>query len=270
VDILIAYLLGATGGLLLVAGVLYFVDLWTPERGVFKIAAIFTILGFTGVTAMIIFRIIASRRLPLSNMFEFGLLFLWCALGVYLYIHWKHQLKSLGIIILPLTAMFAFWLLTRDKGIKPLMPVLRSNWLYFHVFTAIAAYGCFMVSFATGLLYLAKSRKSTTVLSFKLPALELLDELTYKIICIGMPFLTLCIITGAFWAEKAWGSYWSWDPKETWSLIIWLIYAAYLHMRLIGNWRGRKAVYLTVAGFLAVGFTFIGVNLILPGLHSYR
>lgn len=269
-SILISYLLGATGALLLEAGILYAVNLRISKRGVFKTAAIFTILGFIGVTAMIILRIIASRRLPLSNMFEFGLLFLWCALGVYLYIHGKHPLKSLGVIILPLTAIFAFWLLTQDMEIKPLMPALKSNWLYFHVFTAMAAYGCFMVSFAVGMLYLVKSRKSAEKLSSNLPALEFLDELTYKIICIGMPFLTLCIVTGAFWAEKAWGSYWSWDPKETWSLITWLTYAAYLHMRLIGNWRGRKSVYLTVAGFLAGVFTFIGVNLLLPGLHSYR
>jgi cytochrome c-type biogenesis protein CcsB len=115
----------------------------------------------------------------------------------------------------------------------------------------------------------ASKESASLKLSANLPGLEALDELTYKIIGLGMPFLTLCIVTGAFWAEKAWGSYWSWDPKETWSLITWLIYAGYLHVRLIGNWRGKKAIYLAIAGFLAVIFTFLGVNLLLPGLHSY-
>lgn len=263
-------MLWVSGGLLLVAGALYVTDLLAPKRILLKIATGFTSMGFLSITAIIIGRTIASRRIPLSNMFEFGLFFLWSAVGVYLYIYFKNRLRPLGVIILPLAALMTFGLLTLDKEIKPLMPALKSNWLYFHVFTAIAAYGCFTVSFAVALLYLMKDRWTSNKLSAGIPALAVLDELTYKIICIGMPFLTLCIVTGAFWAEKAWGQYWSWDPKETWSLITWLIYAAFLHMRLISNWRGKKAIYLTIAGFLAVVFTFLGVNLLLPGLHSYK
>ena len=161
------------------------------------------------------------------------------------------------------------WLLMIEKGSKPLMPALRSNWLYFHVFTAIMAYGAFAVSFALAILYLIKEGTSGRMAG-NLPPLEVLDELTYKIIMAGMPFLTLCIVTGAVWAEYAWGRYWSWDPKETWSLITWFVYAVYLHARFVANWKGKKAIYLALGGFLAVLFTFFGVNLLLPGLHSYK
>lgn len=262
------YLLLVSGGLFLIACVLFVAALSRSKFICRRIGTVFTLIGFSCITLLLVARSLVSHRIPLSNMFEFGLFFLWSAIGVYLYIYYRYQLKSLGIIILPMATLMTLWLQSLEKDIRPLMPALNSNWLYFHVLTAIAAYGCFTVSFATALLYLIKDRLSHS--PFNLPGLDLLDELTYKIICAGMPFLTLCIVTGAFWAENAWGTYWSWDPKETWSLITWLIYTGYLHARLIADWRGKRAACLAVAGFLAVIFTFLGVNLLLPGLHSYR
>ncbi len=103
----------------------------------------------------------------------------------------------------------------------------------------------------------------------RLPSLQVLDDLNYQSLTYGFPLLTLGIITGAIWAEYAWGRYWNWDPKETWSLITWLLYAALLHQRLTVGWRGRKAAIMAIAGFFAVLFTFLGVNLLLPGLHTY-
>ena len=146
------------------------------------------------------------------------------------------------------------------------MPALKSNWLMAHVLTAVVAYGFLAVSFALGLMfYWRQGLQGVTTL----PSLERLEAMTHQAIVAAMPFLTLLIITGAVWAEYAWGTYWRWDPKETWSLVTWIIYAVYLHGRLSRGWRGRKAVNWALGGFLAVIFTFIGVNLLLSGLHSY-
>ena len=158
-----------------------------------------------------------------------------------------------------------------ERLAQAIPPALKSQWLTFHVITAMFAYGAFAISFGLGLMYLLKGRalaKSSHKTS-RLPSLEFLDELSYKIVGFAFPLLTLCIITGAIWANYAWGTYWSWDPKETWSLITWIIYAGYLHARLMYGWKGKRAAWMAVFGFLAVLFTFFGVNYFLPGLHSY-
>ena len=150
------------------------------------------------------------------------------------------------------------------------MPALRSNWLAFHVSTAIISYGAFGVSFAVSLIFLVRERiKDGTFWDTHIPPKEKLDMISYRAVSLGLLFLTFVIITGAIWAERAWGSYWSWDPKETWSLVTWLIYALYLHLRIGRGWRGRSAAIFAVIGFICVIFTYIGVNTFLPGIHSY-
>jgi cytochrome c-type biogenesis protein CcsB len=153
------------------------------------------------------------------------------------------------------------------------MPALKSNWLLAHVFTAVVAYGALAISFAVALMYLWKAALEESnalgALTEVLPSLPVLDQIANRAIAFAMPFLTLLIITGAVWAEYAWGTYWRWDPKETWSLITWLVYAIYLHGRLAYGWQGRKAMKWAIFGFVVVLFTFIGVNVLLPGLHSY-
>jgi cytochrome c-type biogenesis protein CcsB len=138
---------------------------------------------------------------------------------------------------------------------------------------AFLSYAAFALSFVAGVMYLIQNReiklKRQSIFFFRLPSIETLDYLGYKLISVGFPLLTLGIITGALWANNAWGSYWSWDPKETWSLITWIIYASYLHARVIAGWSGRKAAYLSIIGFGCVLFTYLGVNLLLGGLHSY-
>ncbi len=152
--------------------------------------------------------------------------------------------------------------------IQPLVPALQSNWLISHVVTCFVGYAAFAVSFGVSFLYLFKVKaenrpgRKDGVLTGYLPASEVLDEVGYKTIAIGFPLLTIGIITGAFWANVAWGTYWSWDPKETWSLIVWLIYAAYLHARITKGWRGNKAAVLSIVGFSATLFCYLGVNLI--------
>jgi cytochrome c-type biogenesis protein CcsB len=151
------------------------------------------------------------------------------------------------------------------------MPSLRSSWLGFHVSTAIIAYGSFGVSAVVSAIFLFRGRmRDDRFWGQHIPPREKLDAISYRSVCLGLLFLTFTILSGAIWAEQAWGSYWSWDPKETWSLITWIIYAIYLHLRLGRGWRGKSAAIFAVVGFVAVLFTYVGVNTLLPGVHSYR
>jgi len=165
----------------------------------------------------------------------------------------------------------SIWLVSLDLTVQPVMPALRSYWLAVHVSAAVISYGSFAVSFAVSIAYLIKDKKQhdNTSRVQELPALKVLDEASYKLIFIGVPFLTIMIVTGAVWAEYAWGSFWSWDPKETWALITWLVYALYLHTRFMKGFKGKRAAWLSVLGFAAVIFTFFGVSYLLPGMHSY-
>ena len=150
------------------------------------------------------------------------------------------------------------------------MPALQSRWLGFHVSMAIISYGSFGVAFAVAMVLVFGNRlKAGGLTDRHLPDEDTLDLIIYRAVALGFLFLSLCIVTGAIWAQKAWGSYWSWDPKETWSLITWIIYAIFLHLRLNRGWRGRKAAVFAIVGFLCVIFTYVGVNTLLAGLHSY-
>jgi cytochrome c-type biogenesis protein CcsB len=161
-----------------------------------------------------------------------------------------------------------------NTRIEPLIPALQSNWLTTHVLTCFMGYAAFAVAFGCGLLYLWKDKtegktiKRASTLTQKLPSLAVLDALIYQSAALGFVFLAIGIITGSVWAHYAWGAYWSWDPKETWSLITWLVYAILLHARYVRGWRGRRLAVLALVGFACVLFTYLGVNF-LPSLHSY-
>jgi cytochrome c-type biogenesis protein CcsB len=216
--------------------------------------------------------------LPLTNGYEFLIAFAWGIVLLYLWFEYRYRLKTVGLFVLPvvwlLLAYIAEEMPVDQRTITPLMPALKSSWLSVHVATAILSYGAFALSFGLAVMYLLKERyadRDTRVenLFDHLPAMELLDELCYKFITFGFFLLTMVIISGAIWAEQAWGSYWSWDPKETWSLITWLIYGACLHARKTYGWQGRRSLIIAIIGFAAVLFTFFGVNYLLVGLHSY-
>ena len=214
-------------------------------------------------------------HIPLSNMYEALVSMSWCIVLVLILMEHKFKTETMGAFVLPLVSlMMAYASLApnvRDE-IEPLIPALQSNWLTYHVMTCFLGYAAFAVSFGASIAYLMKNKEApptTEEDSGSLPALELLDELIYKANAVGFLLLGIGIITGAVWANYAWGSYWSWDPKETWSLITWLIYAAFLHARLTRGWRGRKTAVLSIIGFCGVLFTFFGVNYVLSGLHSY-
>jgi cytochrome c-type biogenesis protein CcsB len=159
-----------------------------------------------------------------------------------------------------------------NQEINPLIPALQSNWLIAHVITCFIGYAAFAVACGLGIMYLIKAasnKESSDGLIATLPDLKVIDDITHKTIIFGFLWLSAGIITGAIWANSAWGTYWSWDPKETWSLITWFIYAATLHARFTRGWQGKRIAWLAIIGFFAVMFTYFGVNFLLSGLHSY-
>lgn len=290
------------------------------------------------------------RSIPLTNLYESLIFFVWCLIVSYLIIEWKYRNRSFGAFITPIAGMaLAFIDISgMDKSIHPLLPALQSNWLLAHVTMSFLSYATFAISFATGLMYLvvttddrkgaayifwtvtlgvfmsiliamgidflafkvngspetflqsylfkasyrsasgglvAFSYLATAVFvfviwqfgyifkriitSFSLSE-DILEDLTYKSIAVGFPVFTIGgLVFGAIWADQAWGKYWSWDPKETWSLITWFVYAFFLHARFIRGWKGHKIAMVAVIGFVCTIFTYLGVNLLLSGLHSY-
>ena len=213
---------------------------------------------------------------PLSNLYESLIFFAWTIVMLYLVMEWRLKNKSLGVFVLPVAFLimaYASLAPNISNRIEPLIPALQSNWLTSHVLTCFMGYAAFTVAFALGIMYFIKRRadsgkKEAGVFSRLIPDEYILDELMYQSTVLGFVFLTLGIVTGSVWAHYAWGSYWSWDPKETWSLITWLVYAVMLHARLVRGWRGRRMAAMAIIGFGCVLFTYLGVNL-LPSLHSY-
>ncbi len=249
---------------------LYAVFNW--EKAVF-IGSVVGWGGFLGNILGILIRWIQTHQtgfgyVPLSNLYESLVFFSACIAGIYLFWEFNLEKKFVGFLVFVLSFLIlAFANLKADPSIKPLIPALKSNWLIAHVTTCFLGYGAFAIAFAVSILNLL-SEKNLFFQKF-LPEKEFLDNFTYKSILFGFFWLTVGIITGAIWADQAWGSYWSWDPKETWSLITWLIYATTIHLRLTRGWSGKKLSWLSVLGFLSVLFTYFGVNFLLSGLHSY-
>jgi cytochrome c-type biogenesis protein CcsB len=258
----------------------YVVYLAFRTRTVGTVATMTAALGVVVHLAGKIMRWIESYRMgighaPLSNMYESMSFFALCVMAGYLVLEWRFKQKTLGAVVAPIAfIILAANALFFPDEIRPLVPALQSDWLLYHVITTFVGYAAFAVSFGVSVLYLFKEKAGDKGLkegSFlgMFPDLKVLDEVNYKSIAVGFPLLSLGIITGAAWANYAWGTYWSWDPKETWSLITWFIYAAYLHARLTRGWQGTRAAVLSIIGFAAVIFTYFGVNFLLSGLHSY-
>ncbi len=207
-----------------------------------------------------------AGRAPFSNMFESLVLFAWTVAVVYLALRIRIRIPWLAAASAALSALAMAHASTFESAIQPLMPALQSNWLSFHVMTCFLGYGGFAISALVAVGFLIADRKGSDVLPETRGTLETILTQT---ISFGFLFLTLGILTGAVWANSAWGTYWSWDPKETWSLITWFVYAAFLHCRFMRGWRGRRAAWISIVGFISVLFTYYGVNFLLSGLHSY-
>ena len=243
-----------------------------------KLATGTTLLAIIGNLGGLLLRWNESYRLgighaPLSNLYE-SLTFFALVIGIiYLVIEWRYKSRIIGVFCSPLAFLaIAYASLSPDISdrIQPLIPALKSNWLIAHVVLCFVGYSAFAIAFGVSIMYLIRQRgagEGKTV-SSRLPSLRFLDELNHQLIMFGFLFLSAGIITGAVWANSAWGRYWGWDPKETWSLVTWFIYATLLHAKLMRGWHGRRIAFLSILGFFAVLFTYFGVNL-LPGLHSY-
>ena len=244
---------------------------WVMKRDFFgKAATGISWLILLVHTLYIILRWIASYDLgyghaPFSNLFESLVFFGWTLALVYLIIEWKTGLKVIGTFAMPLAFFSMLYAIWQDPSIKPLLPALKSNWLIAHVITCFLGYAGFGISMAFSLYYLltGQGRKPNSHRAL------LVDDLIYQTVVIGFILLTAGIVTGSIWANSAWGNYWSWDPKETWSLITWLVYAAMLHSRYMRGWRGTRLALFSLFGFACVLFTYFGVNMLLSGLHSY-
>ena len=250
--------------------ILYFVFIAVKKDAVSRVAVFLQGAGFALHTAALIYRGIGAGRLPLTNQYEFATCFAWGLCLVSLIFVVRFRFPVLGAFASPVIFLIIGYAAMQSKEVKELMPALRSNWLGFHVSTAIIAYGSFGVSFVLSVIFLLRDKmRAQGFLDQHIPQREKLDLISYRSVSLGLLFLTFTILTGAIWAERAWGSYWSWDPKETWSLVTWIIYAVYLHLRIRRGWQGRSAAVFAAVGFVCVIFTYIGVNTFLPGVHSY-
>jgi cytochrome c-type biogenesis protein CcsB len=219
-------------------------------------------------------------HIPLSNFYESLTFFAWAIAVFYVLIEWRNPQKVIGAFVMPfsfLSMAYASLVPGMNTDIQPLVPALQSNWLTTHVVSCFLGYAGFTIAFGCALIFFVKkmgsnhpTASSQTENPWKthLPSFDTLDMLIYQSTALGFVLLTVGIMTGSVWAHYAWGTYWSWDPKETWSLITWIIYAIMLHTRLVRGWHLKRMAALTIIGFASVLFTYLGVNY-LPGLHSY-
>ncbi|MDH4136668.1 MAG: c-type cytochrome biogenesis protein CcsB [Anaerolineae bacterium] len=265
---------------LLVAGIAYIVHLLWGRRIIGYGATATSFLGLVALSVGLILRGIESGHWPLASTYEFSLVFVWSIVLVYLLLERVMGTRAGGAFALPIAFLLCtyarFGIPDSAQAPQPLLPALRSLWLQLHAGTAAIAYGAFAVACGGGVMVLAgefTSRRRGTW-DAGLPWLQLSDRFTYWAVAFGYPFMSLAILTGAIWAQMAWGRYWGWDVKETWSLIIWLIYTLFLHLRAISGWRGRPVAVLSVVGFVVVLFTFLGVGWLarrvgLESLHVY-
>jgi cytochrome c-type biogenesis protein CcsB len=265
-------LTGLTYALLWVAVLLYAVYLRAGRRSIG--------LGATGVTLavwVLLLEELAARawlsgHWPLANRYEFALCFAWAILSVYLLLEISWKERRAGAFVLAIVLFVAGYAVTRPEAMQaivPLLPALRSTWLQVHVLTAVVAYSAFGVAAGLGLARLFERR-----LAGRLPAAKELDRVMGRSLALGFPWLTFSILSGAVWAQNAWGRFWGWDVKETWALVTWLWYLMLLHLRPLPRWRGRRMGILLVVGFCIVVFTFIGVPWLvrvvrLESLHGF-
>ena len=293
-------------GILLFALVVYWVNLalFQNSNVLVKIGRFSAIIANSLLFFILGSRWIVAGYFPLSNLYE-SLLFLTCMLlTIYLYIETKTKSKLIGSILIPVTLFInGFANLTLSPEMQkssPLVPALQSNWLMMHVSMMLLSYGTLIMGSLLSILFLVISRFKEIDLKIldnsslplynvmldyyeakltapspevselgKIKLLQSIDNWSYRIIGLGFPFLTIGIISGGVWANEAWGSYWSWDPKETWALITWLVFATYLHARITKGWEGKKTAILGGLGFFVIWICYLGVNFLGKGLHSY-
>ena len=237
-----------------------------------RVAILMNVVAWGLHGAEIVTRGMAAGRVPWGNMYEFVSAITFAAVTVYLVMLWRYKVSWLGpflmVAVVIALGIATIWLYN-DPG--PLRPALHSYWIAIHVTAAVTATGTFSVAGVATILYVVRTKvaaKPGGILD-RVPGAEALDRLAHRTIMFGFPIWTFAIIAGAIWADSAWGRYWGWDPKETWSFITWVGYAAYLHARATAGWRGRKAAIISLIAFACLLFNFFGINYLVSGMHSY-
>ena len=247
------------------AAVLQFIGTLFKKDKVAQIAWLVFLAGLAAQTAYLVARGVTARRLPLSNQFEFATAFTWGIALMLLIVRLRLKADWLSVAVMPMVFLVLSYAALQPREVTELMPALRSAWFGFHIGSAVFSYSAFIIAGCVGLRYLIVSRKGSAD-EFKL---HQMDYLSYRMIALGFLLLTVTILSGALWAEQAWSAFWTWDPKEVWALITWIIYAVYLHLRLRGKRKGTVMAWYAMIAVPVVLFTFAGVNTIMPGLHSY-
>lgn len=251
-------------------------ELFKESKVTSRITLLLAGVGFLVHTVSIIYRYVAAGHIPITNTHEATSFFAWCIVLIFFLLQFRYgvRVNLLSSFIMPVA--FALMLLSSmlPREIKPLSPMLQSHWLGIHTVLAFLSNAAFALAFGIGLMYLVQEHhvksKHLGGLFERLPSLQTLDDTNYRLITWGFPLLTLAIITGALWAQSALGNYWNWDPRETVSLITWLIYAIILHARLIAGWRGRRAALLSILAFLIILAAFFGIKMFRIGYHVFR
>jgi len=278
----------------LISMLVYWVQIIFSIQKIRPVGFWLTVATNLSLAIMLTIRWVVSSYFPLSNLYESLLFLTWGITFIQILTEYQTQNRLIGVVTTPV-AMFALGFASLSlpldmRKAAPLVPALKSNWLMMHVSVMMLSYSSLMIGSLLAILFLVLSRGQEIKLQGSsignnqyqnsvitnsefteknLTLLESLDNLSYRIIGLGFPLLTIGIIAGAVWANSAWGSYWSWDPKETWALITWLIFAAYLHARITKSWQGKKPAILAALGFIIVWVCYLGVNFLGQGLHSY-
>ena len=256
-----------------VATVLFLIDVISRKVELGRYARWVLVGGFAVHCGALVARWIQVGHLPVTNLHESLSFFAWTIVGIYLLFDLRYRLNVLGAFICPLALALMIVGSAVYASPQEASPMLQSWWFPVHVTLAFLGNAVFTIAFIAAIMYLLQERmlksKKLSPLYYRLPSLETLDSINYRCLTFGFPLMTMGIISGAVWANTAWGGYWRWDPKETWALVTWFLYAALLHGRLTVGWRGRRAAVFAILGFLCLLFTFLGVNLLLSGEHTF-
>jgi cytochrome c-type biogenesis protein CcsB len=255
------------------AMVISFLTFWKKEGPLVSAGRIILLAGFGFQLAGLVIRGVNAHFMPVTNMYESINLFSAAIVLATIIVEHRYRTRAFGVFTLPVVfLLMAFSSLpSTSKTIEPLIPALQSQWLVWHVVLSFIGEAAFAVAFGAGIMYLIRERAAENSFAARaFPDAPTLDTVIYRSIAFGFPIFTLgALVFGAVWAKFAWGNYWTWDPKETWSLITWIFYALFLHARIVRGWKGRTTAWIAVIGFLATLFTLFGVNYLLSGLHSY-
>lgn len=257
------------------AAVLYLLGMLGESAPSSRRPACIALTGLCFHTLVLVARGVAVHRVPFYNLFESLMFTAWVLVAIYLLVERRFRATALGTFICLAAIAMLVLAVVLPKGVsETLLPSLNSRWSVVHITSSLISYACFALAFGAALGYLVQERllkqKIIGRLQQHLPPLRLVDHLAYEMVMLGFLTLTLGIVTGSIWAQEAWGSFWNWDPKETCSLVTWLVYAVYLHMRGIQGWHGKWANRLLISGFLCVLTTYIGINFFGGGLHVYK